>query len=388
MAAGDRQAVTDPLTPGNVASTLWLGSLGLLILGIQPVVLEPLVRFGRIGEASLGSVATVEILAIAIGSVLGARMLRSMPARIVAVAGLLPFVAANLAMHWLTGLAPLLALRALSGLSGGMLVGLAVVSIARGRRPERLSATFLVVQTVLQLCVAALIPYGASHLLPADFGFVALATVGIASLPVVLAVPLRLSPLRPGAGSPAPVGLAAWAALAGCGAYLVGIVAVWAYFGVWEHQIGMSEQVVGTMVAFSLSAQVLGAAAAGWVGALFSSRLALLLTISLQIAVVLGLLHWGAPAAQLVLALAFGFLWLFALPLQTRLLIDVDPTRRAVLHLAAAQLTGSAAGPSLAGLFVTTGRVDGALWTGVVVLAVSGLMIGIAKHRSSRLPGH
>jgi predicted MFS family arabinose efflux permease len=310
-----------------------------------------------------------------------------MPARIMAVAGLVPFAAANLAMHWLTGLAPLLALRALSGLSGGMLVGLAVVSIARGRRPERLSATFLVVQTVLQLCVAALIPYGASHLLPADFGFVALAMVGLASLPVVLAVPPRLSPLRPGAGSPAPVGLAAWAALAGCGAYLVGIVAVWAYFGVWEHQIGMSEQVIGTMVAFSLSAQVVGAAAAGWFGTLFSSRLALLLTIALQIAVVLGLLHWGTPAAQLVLALAFGFLWLFALPLQTRLLIDVDPTRRAVLHLAAAQLTGSAAGPSLAGLFVTTGRVDGALWTGVVVLAVSGLMIGIATRRASRLPG-
>jgi hypothetical protein len=62
-------------------------------------------------------------------------------------------------------------------------------------------------------------------------------------------------------------------------------------------------------------------------------------------------------------------------------MIDVDPTRRAVLHLAAAQLAGSAAGPALAGMFVTTGRVDGALWTGVVVLAIATLLMGIGPHR-------
>jgi predicted MFS family arabinose efflux permease len=67
------------------------------------------------------------------------------------------------------------------------------------------------------------------------------------------------------------------------------------------------------------------------------------------------------------------------------LLIEVDPTRRAVLHLAAAQLTGSAAGPTLAGLFVTTGRVDGALWTGAAAMTVATLLTvlgGRARHRS------
>jgi predicted MFS family arabinose efflux permease len=239
-------------------------------------------------------------------------------------------------------------------------------------------------QTVLQLCVAALIPYGARHLLPADFGFAAMALLGLVSLPVLFAVPRQLAPPRHGTGLPAPVGLAAWAALAGCGAYLVGIVAVWAYFGVWEHQLGMSEQVIGTTAALSLGAQVLGAGLAGVLGPLLPGRPALMLTTALQVAVVLGLLHWAAPEAQIALALAFGFLWLFALPLQTRLLIDVDPTRRAVLHLAAAQLTGSAAGPTLAGLFVTTGRVDGALWTGVAVLTLSALMVGTATRRRAR----
>ena len=130
MTVRDAAVELAPLSAGNVASTLWLGSLGLLILGIQPVLLEPLVRFGRIDEAALGSVATVEILAIAIGSVLGARLLRSIPARVVALAGLLPFAAANLAMHWLTGLVPLLVARAISGFAGGMWVGLVIVAIA------------------------------------------------------------------------------------------------------------------------------------------------------------------------------------------------------------------------------------------------------------------
>jgi len=370
-----------PLSTANVASTLWLGSLGLLILGIQPVVLEPLVRFGRIDEAALGSVATAEILAIAIGSVLGARLLRSIPARAVALSGLLPFAAANLAMHWLTGLVPLLVARAVSGLAGGMWVGLAIVAIARGRRPERLSAAFLVAQTLIQLCLAALIPNLAQRLFPADVGFVGLALLGSASVPVVLLLPPRLAPPRPRTGHSTAIQAEAWIALAGCGAYLMAIVAVWAYFGVWEHQIGVSEQAVGTMAALSLAAQVLGAAAAGWLGHLLASRRSLLSLGMLQAAVVLGMLHWSEPLAQVGLALAFGFLWLFALPLQTRLLIEVDPARQVVLHLAAVQLSGSAAGPLLAGLFVTAGRVDGALWTGVVVLVASALLMGLGPRR-------
>jgi len=370
-----------PLSPVNIAASLWMGSLGLLILGIQPVVLEPLVRFGRIDEASLGSIATVEILAIAIGSVFGARLLRPLSARAVALVGLLPFAGANLAMHWLTGLVPLLLARAVSGLAGGVWVGLAVVAIARSQRPERLSAAFLVTQTLLQLCLAALIPVVAQHLLAADIGFVGLALLGLAGIPVVLLLPRRLEPPRPHVGQSMAVGAAAWTALAGCGAYLMGIVAVWAYFGVWEHQIGMTEQAVGTIAALSLAAQVFGAAAAGWLSHLWRSRPWLLLIGMMQAAVVVGLLHWSGPVTQVGLALAFGFLWLFALPLQTRLLIDVDPTRQVVLHVAAVQLSGSAAGPLVAGLFVSAGRVDGALWTGVVVLIASALLMGLGPRR-------
>ena len=388
MSTADTAADSAALTPGNVTSALWLGSLGLLILGIQPVVLEPLVRFGRLDEASLGSAATVEILAIAIGSVLGARMLGPWPARAVALAALLPFAAANLAVHWLSGLGPLLAARALSGLAGGVLVGMAVVTIARAQRPERLAAAFLVLQTVLQLCLAALIPGLAKRLLPVDIGFVTLSLLGAASLPALLLLPRRLAPPRASVSAPAPVAAAAWVVLLGCGAYLFAIVAVWAYFGVWEHQVGMTEQAIGTTVSLSLGAQVLGAATAGWLGPRLPSLPTLLLVGALQAGVVLGLLHWSTPAAQFALALAFGFLWLFALPLQTRLLIEVDPTRRAVLHLAAAQLTGSAAGPTLAGLFVTTGRVDGALWTGAAAMTVATLLTvlgGRARHRSDPL---
>lgn len=385
MATADAAADPAAPTPGNVLSALWLGSLGLLILGIQPVVLEPLVRFGRLDEASLGAAATVEILAIAAGSVLGARLLRPWSARTVALSALLPFAVVNLAMHWVGGLIPLLAARALSGLAGGALVGLAIVTIARAQRPERLAAAFLVLQTVMQLCLAALIPGLAQRFLPEDVGFVTLALLGAASLPAVLSLPRRLAPPRAGANAPAPVGAAAWVVLLGCGAYLFAIVAVWAYFGLWEHQLGLTEQAIGTTVSLSLGAQVLGAATAGWLGPRLPSLPTLLLAGALQTGVVLGLLHWSTPAAQIALALAFGFLWLFALPLQTRLLIEVDPTRRAVLHLAAAQLTGSAAGPTFASLFVTTGRVDGALWTGAAAMTVATLLIvlgGRAGHRS------
>jgi DHA1 family inner membrane transport protein len=68
--------------------------------------------------------------------------------------------------------------------------------------------------------------------------------------------------------------------------------------------------------------------------------------------------------------IAFGFLWLFAMPFQTRLLILIDPTRRSAMLLSAAQLVGCAAGPLVTSAFATDARLNGAL------LADAGLFGG------------
>ena len=81
---------------------------------------------------------------------------------------------------------------------------------------------------------------------------------------------------------------------------------------------------------------------------------------------------------------AFGFLWLFALPFQTLLLIRLDPTRRAAMQLGAAQLLGSSAGPLAASLVVGDGEVPVADLLGWLASDVSqGEMVHIQNSSSA-----
>ncbi|TIU64482.1 MAG: MFS transporter, partial [Mesorhizobium sp.] len=52
----------------QLASALWIGSVGLLILGLQPVLLGALYTEGHVTGDELALVATAEMIAIAIGS--------------------------------------------------------------------------------------------------------------------------------------------------------------------------------------------------------------------------------------------------------------------------------------------------------------------------------
>src|SRR5207244_5893946 len=59
--------VGNPTGP-QLASALWIGSVGLLILGLQPVLLGALYTEGHVTGDELALVATAEMIAIAIGS--------------------------------------------------------------------------------------------------------------------------------------------------------------------------------------------------------------------------------------------------------------------------------------------------------------------------------
>ncbi|TIU27802.1 MAG: MFS transporter, partial [Mesorhizobium sp.] len=59
----------------QLASALWIGSVGLLILGLQPVLLGALYSEGHVTGDELALVATAEMIAIAIGSAIVAMLL-------------------------------------------------------------------------------------------------------------------------------------------------------------------------------------------------------------------------------------------------------------------------------------------------------------------------
>src|SRR5258707_11256915 len=85
-----------------IALTLTIGTAGTLVLGIQPLLLETLLSQGRVNASQLGWVATAEILGMALGILLGARMLSGRRGRWTAAAAALIMAASNLATVFAT----------------------------------------------------------------------------------------------------------------------------------------------------------------------------------------------------------------------------------------------------------------------------------------------
>jgi predicted MFS family arabinose efflux permease len=118
---------------------------------------------------------------------------------------------------------------------------------------------------------------------------------------------------------------------------------------------------------------------------LFADRLRALPVIlwaSLAYLVILYLLCNHASATVLLVCVAaFGFLWLFILPFQVPIVIAADPTRRAAVLIAGAQLLGSSIGPLLASAVVSDRDVRGTLGLGAACIVVSLALITLVVWR-------
>lgn len=356
--------MTAPLSPVSsrtLATSILIGSCALLVLGVQPVLLGALVQEGRIAEAQVGNLVTIEMLAMVLGSLAGIGLLRKMGARVVIGLAGFTVAAANVAMTGQSGMMALSLLRAVAGLGEGVLVASALVAISRVARVERASAIFLAVQTLLQAVVAAALPLITIASSRTDTALGALAATAAIAAAAALTLPQYLQPAAPDAerGAVTPASLTA---LLGAGLFLGAIVSVWSYFGLWLIRYGYPPTFEGTAISLCLVAQVVGALTA----ARFSERLPNRQTISAcalagALLVALFFVGRGNATAILAVSIAFGFVWLFTLPFFAGWLIEIDPGRRAILYLTAFQLGGAALLPSLAGVAVGSFSVDAAM---------------------------
>jgi predicted MFS family arabinose efflux permease len=372
-----------PISRTTIAAAITAGSIGILILGVQPVLFSPLVQEHRVTESGAGYLATIEVIAIAIGSVLGVPLLRRLSPRTVAIVGGALLALINVLIVGHGSVATLLFMRGLTGLIGGVLVAIGVVAAVKSVHPERVAALFLALQTMLQLVVAAIMPRLEWHGSRADAGFLALAATSLVAILAAAALPPRMRPAPPAPGGGA-ISLASGVVLFACATFLGGIVAVWTYFGLWLAYKGYAPDVEANAVALSLGFQVIGALVATQTSERFSSRTTLVVCCVAEACVAAFLLLAASSITLIyVVSAAFGFLWLFATPSFTGLLLAIDPARRAALYIPAAQLAGAAALPTVAALIVGEHDVEPAFKMGIAILVVTAVLIAVRISKRS-----
>ncbi|TDH35991.1 MFS transporter [Pseudohoeflea suaedae] len=391
MYASDAQ--TDWLVghPGVAAqaAALWAGSVGLLILGLQPVLLGSLLSEGRVDFDQLALAATAEILSIGVGSVIAAFFINTRHLRTKAALFLALAAAGNFATAWSQVPEMIILYRGLSGLVEGGLLAFAVELIARSRHPGRYGGYFISMQTLAQSLLAAFLAFFIIGPSGSEGGFVTLALVCLLSIGATVFMPVEYGAL-PKSEAAGQSGLTRPAPLIALGSivfFYMFLGAIWAFLEPLAGEAGIDAQTAALMVSVSLAAQVAGAI----VVTLIQRRLPFVpvLTASGIVAIAIAVAIAQHPGTVLFwfLAMATGFIWLFVVPFQIRMTVAADETRSAALLVPAAQLVGAALGPAFASIFIASASVAPVAWFASlcalvsVILSVMFRLVGHAPQR-------
>jgi MFS transporter, DHA1 family, inner membrane transport protein len=356
-----------------VLATLAIGIISGIVPALQSSLLPQLVVEGRLTLSGLGQVAMAEAAGTLVAIMLATALLRPDRLRLIVIVAAVAGLLLDLATAKLLGMQIAMA-RFAHGLCAGVLLWVWIGMLTRVENPARLIALYITIQASLLLALSS---FFATTLLAwggAMAGFSALASLyGLMAI-LAFGVPERFAPLVEDGGSIMP-DKAGWIGLTVVFLQLAAILALWVYIKPLGKQIGLSETATGMAVAIALGSQIFAGVAATAVAGRVRAPIALIFIASISAGVTAAL---GLASSALVFTAAttvFTFLWMFAPPFQMPYLIEIDPSRRAAVHMATAQLMGIAAGPALASLAVSQGDVRGALAVSAGLYLASALLV-------------
>lgn len=369
--------------PSVVASALWIGTAAMLVLGIGPILLGGLAEAGRLSQAGVGQAATLEVLGLALGAVVGPSVMTAGQMRAKVAAACLLLAAVNLAMYFADSAALIMVDRAVAGVLEGLMLGGVNALLTHQRRPDRMSGLLLGLSTAPQVLAAYLLPTLVIPRYGLDAGFLLLAVAALSSAFACLALVDRVETptidhQTPIALPPATIGFVIATFL-----QMASIGAAWNYTERLATQHHLGAAAVGAALSGNLALQVAGALLAAWLAWRLPARALLIAGCLVQAAIVLGLTFAATAGSFIGLSCGFGLFWLGLQPFIVRELIVLDPTRRLAVLLAPIVLLGLSAGPLAASFFVTPHGVEGAFRVAAVLLILAACLF-LASDRLRR----
>lgn len=338
----------------TLMAALSVGSLALLVIGLQPILLGELLEAHQVSLEGLGLVAMAEIVCLGLGVLLGDLMLSLSHLRSATALAALAAACLDLATLRAHGDLGFAAYRGAAGLAEGVLVWSTTAVIVRSANPDRVAGFFFVVQTVAQALVGLLLAHA---ILPArgwSGAFELLAVMLL--LPIVLAakLPGTLQPLASHTADRFEWTVAKAVPLAVVFLQLCTLGALWAYVEPLGEDAGFSAPGVQTLIAICLGVQIVGGSIGSALVRSFRTSATLLAGSAMLTAVALLVSFTNGADVAIFAALCglFAFLWLFITPFQMRLAFDADPSGRVASLIPAAQIFGIACGPLVASFFV------------------------------------
>lgn len=347
--AGLRGFETDVNGWPAVASAILLGTIGVLSFIVQPGLVQGFVTHLGLTEAAAVDIAGIEMLGVALATIILAIWDGRIDWRHVVAAGLGAAVFGNVGSAMTNGGEGFAAFRFVAGLGEGAIISISFTFVGVTRRTERNVALYLVL----------LLTYGAFTLwqmpaildavgFPGLFGvFSLLSALALATIPFVPRAYVAEAMDNPEARQ-LPRALLV-VALAGVLAYNLAQGVAWAIFFLVGVGAGLAEQQVADALFLSQVMAVGGALASVFLAARINRNGAIAFGILAGAASIAFLLGRPGPVVFTLGVCGFNVLWNFVLPFILGRICDFDTSGRMMSMAIAMQMIGLGGGPLIAG---------------------------------------
>ena len=358
-----------------IASVLlaFLSTAGLFYVNIMAAIVDGLVSGLGLTETQAGYIGSANIYGAAAGAVGAVFLIRRVPWKTTALLCLIALIIIDLTSITVSGFAPLLAVRLVHGVIGGMLTGIGLAVIARTANPDRAFGMLLFVQFGLGgLAVMVLPPlapvYGTAAL------FLALALFGLvtlAMLPFLASYPPRQHQAA-GKGSIrwTPL-ILIYAAIFFFQAANMGLLAYIIRLGL---AYGLDRLYVSTALGLATWVALLGPFLVMVCGLKFGRFWLLLASMMLTFGGTALFLLSASPLAYMVANCGTGITWGFVIAYLFGMSAEFDAAGRAAAFAGFVSKTGLASGPMIAGAMLAGGHA----FPVVIWSAIGGMVISLA----------
>ena len=382
------EVVGPDLAPIPTAAAIAMGMVALLIVGVAPDVLGALADEHRLTPSGLGMAAMVELLCMGLSTGLAGAFLKPQNLRAIGAGAAVLLSAIDFAGIHASGLR-VFVVRAAAGGTEGVLLWITVGMIARSRTPERWAAVFFTARVMSELATALAFAFAIIPRAGADGAFATMGLISLLGVPAALFLPPRYAalPRQPGpgqegprqegpkqegkSGAPPRRGLIALAATM---LFVSANGAVAVYLQPLAHRAGLGADIARTAVWASLAAQIFGGAlSTAMAGRVRYLPVFAVTSVGFLVVWTIFATH-PSPLAFIGADALAGALALLVGPFIVPMVIEADPSRRAAMQSAGAQLLGGAGGPLMAALVVGNRDVHGVLWLAAALL-LSGLAV-------------
>lgn len=362
---------------GRTLSAVLLGSLALLILGMQPLLYGGFVREGVIAEDALGLLSAAEVIAITTGSAAAIPILRRFNPVWIGLIGIAMNCSGNLVP--LSPSSPLLlaGARACAGLGSGLLLGISAAAIANTSRIGNWTAASLFGQAATQFAVmnwfALYAPDAPTWEIQRG-----LVLVMVAATALVFTLPRNLAAGANSESETVQGSMSQWPdrrglhCLLAMALYTGGAVAMWAYASLWMNHRGIATAAGAMVLTINLAGQALGSLVSMLVP---EGRHDWARAVAMTALFVLSSVAWLISPGMLIFGFCYGLFWMSGAPALASVLAAVDPGRKAVPFAAAAQLAGIALIPTIFGVALGARSLDVLAICAIATVAVSGLLL-------------